>query len=169
LVPAGTGFHVHQESEVRIHPNALEEIQITQDGLFVVPDNQTENEYQPNMALDGLMPLIFLNGEHFSFDSGADATILYRPYYLAHKDDIEKNYTKGKFSFGGAGGHAEFEGYSVDVTFVILDKEAQLKNIRLLTENIKEKDYLYGNIGQDVIEQFNKMTLNFRQMFIRFD
>ena len=27
LVPAGTGFHIHQESEVRIHPNALEELQ----------------------------------------------------------------------------------------------------------------------------------------------
>ena len=27
LVPAGTGFHTHQDSEVRIHPNALEELQ----------------------------------------------------------------------------------------------------------------------------------------------
>lgn len=149
--------------------NALEEIQITQDGLFIVPDNQTENEYQPNMALDGLMPLIFLNGKHYSFDSGAGETILYRPYYLAHKDDIEKNYTKKKVRFGGAGGHAKFKGYSVDATFSILDKEVQLKNIQLLTENIEENDYLYGNIGQDVIKQFNKMTLNFRQMFIRFD
>src|SRR5262249_12781375 len=26
LVPAGTGFHSHQDSEVRIHPKALEEI-----------------------------------------------------------------------------------------------------------------------------------------------
>ena len=27
LVPAGTGFHLHQDSEVRIRPEALEELQ----------------------------------------------------------------------------------------------------------------------------------------------
>jgi DNA-directed RNA polymerase subunit beta' len=29
LIPAGTGFHVHQDSEVRINPKALEELGIT--------------------------------------------------------------------------------------------------------------------------------------------
>jgi predicted aspartyl protease len=149
--------------------NALEEIQITQDGFFIVPDKQTVNNYGPNMALDGLTPLIFVNGMHFSFDSGASTTILYRPYYLTYKNEIAENHQLSKITFGGAGGDKEFDGYSIDVTFDILDKEVNLKNVLLIIENIKEKDYLNGNIGQDVIGQFNKMTLSFNQMFIRFD
>jgi DNA-directed RNA polymerase subunit beta' len=33
LVPAGTGFHVHQDSEVRIHPEALEAMRATAHGV----------------------------------------------------------------------------------------------------------------------------------------
>lgn len=149
--------------------NALEEIQITQDGFFIVPDKQTVNNYSSNMALDGLTPLIFMSGKHFSFDSGAATTILYRPYYLTYKDEITEKYQLSKITFGGVGGNKNFDGYTIDVTFDIIDKEVNLNNIPLIIENIQEKDYLNGNIGQDVIGQFNKMTLNFNQMFIRFD
>ena len=34
LVPAGTGFHTHQESEVRIHTEALEELQAKKDRIL---------------------------------------------------------------------------------------------------------------------------------------
>lgn len=149
--------------------NALEEIQITQDGYFIVPDKSTPTNNEPNMALDGLTPLIAINGNHYAFDSGATNTMLYKPYYLSNKSDIEENFQPSKIAFGGAGGQAEFDGYTIDVTFDILDKKVHLKNIQLLTENIKEDNHLFGNIGQDVIRQFDKMTLNFKDMFIRFD
>jgi predicted aspartyl protease len=149
--------------------SALEEIQITNDGIFIVPLKETLNMNVSNMALDGLTPLIYINDKHFSFDSGAATTLLYRPYYLENKSEIEKNYAKAKINFGGAGGLKEFDGYSVDVTFLIVDKEVQLKEVQLLSDDIKENNSLYGNIGQDVIRQFNRVTLNFKQMFIRFD
>jgi hypothetical protein len=34
MVPAGTGFHMHQEAEVRIHPEALDHLR---DGMTVPP------------------------------------------------------------------------------------------------------------------------------------
>ncbi|RTZ49457.1 hypothetical protein EJ377_02110 [Chryseobacterium arthrosphaerae] len=69
---------------------------------------------------------------------------------------------------GGAGGKAEYDGFKVNHTFHILGKEIPLKDISLLKSKIN-KENVYGNMGQDVIRQFNTMTLNFDQMFIKFD
>jgi hypothetical protein len=63
----------------------------------------------------------------------------------------------------------EFSGYSISYEFEILDKKAKLENVKLLKEKIKEDEKVYGNIGQDLITQFQKMTLNFERMFIKFD
>jgi len=34
LVPAGTGFHMHQDAEVRIKPEALEELQAEKERIL---------------------------------------------------------------------------------------------------------------------------------------
>lgn len=148
---------------------ALEEIQITQDGNFIVPLENSTFPENSNMAMDGLTPLIYLNHKHFTFDTGADNTMFYEIFYQENRAEIEKQYQSEKISFGGAGGKSEFEGYKIDYTFYVGDKEVNLKNISLLKEKIKEDETVYGNIGQDLIQQFNSMTLNFDQMFIRFE
>jgi len=71
--------------------------------------------------------------------------------------------------FGGASGGKEFDGFVVSETFNILGKEVTLENIQLLKEKVNETETVYGNIGQDLIRQFNKMTINFSHMFIKFD
>lgn len=49
-------------------------------------------------------------------------------------------------------------------------KDILLKKIDVLTADEDEKwKQLYGNLGQDLIGQFDKMTINFDQMFVRFD
>lgn len=148
---------------------ALQEIQLTQDGYFIVLKEETQINEQPNMAMDGLTPLIYIDGKHYSFDTGADNSMFYHTYYLENQTEIDQKYTPTKFSFGGAAGHKEFEGFLISKDLDILGKKAQLTEIQLLKEKIKENENVYGNIGQDVIKQFNKMTLNFNKMFIRFD
>lgn len=148
---------------------ALREIQITQDDYFIVPREKTKIKHQPNMAMNGLTPLIYIDGRHFTFDTGADATMLYHSYYIENQNEIDSNYQPAKISFGGAGGKKEFDGYIICQNFNVLDKEITLKNIHLLKEKIKNNETVYGNIGQDLIKQFNKMTLNFDYMFIKFD
>lgn len=64
---------------------------------------------------------------------------------------------------------AEFDGYVISQTFTIGEKEVSLDNINLLTEKISESETVYGNIGQDIIQQFDTMILNFNQMFIQFE
>jgi hypothetical protein len=148
---------------------ALREIQITRDGYFIVPKEETKNSFESNMAMDGLTPLIYINQRHFTFDTGADRTLFYHSYYIENQKEIDKNYKPEKISFGGAAGRKEFDGYVISVNINILDKEITLKDIQLLKEKIKDSETVYGNIGQDLIKQFHKMTMNFDRMFIKFD
>ncbi|MBK7029184.1 MAG: retropepsin-like domain-containing protein [Bacteroidales bacterium] len=148
---------------------ALREIQIGRDGYFVVPKEETEITSQSNMAMNGLTPLIYIDGMHFTFDTGADQTILYNMYYKENKEEIEGSYKSEKVSLAGAGGAKEFDGYIISKDFHVMDKTISLTDIQLLKDKIKEDETVYGNIGQDLIKQFPKMTLNFDRMFIRFD
>lgn len=147
---------------------ALKEVQLTQDDYFIVPEKETTINSSSNMAIDGLSPLIFIDGKHFSFDTGADHTILYAPFYLENKKNMDAKYQLTKIGMGGAGGKIEHDGFKIDHTFHILGKPILLKNISVLKTKIN-KETVYGNIGQDVIKQFKKMTLNFDHMFIKFD
>ena len=148
---------------------ALKEIQITKDDDFIVPKERSAFSGSSNMAMNGLTPLIYIDGMHFTFDTGADNTMLYHSFYLENHDEITKHYQPEKISFGGAGGKVEFDGYVIRHTFSILGKDAVLEDIQVLKEKIKKDEKVYGNIGQDLIQQFNTMTLNFDQMFIKFE
>jgi DNA-directed RNA polymerase subunit beta' len=57
LVPAGTGFYIHQDSEVRIHPNALEEIQAEKERIRAnrMSILSEAAEHQPSI-LDKVVP-----------------------------------------------------------------------------------------------------------------
>jgi len=149
--------------------NALREIQLTKDGYFIVPETETKIAWFSNMALDGLTPMIFMNDMHFSFDSGASESILYNAFYTKHQNEIDGKYPPVEFGLGGAAGNKKFSGFSISYSFDILDKRVDLENLRVVKDKIKNDETVYGNIGQDVINQFDKMTLNFDQMFIKFD
>lgn len=149
--------------------SAMKEVQITRDGYFIVPQTETQIFEDSNMALNGLTPLIYIDGKHYTFDTGADSTMLYYPYYIENRMEIDKNHQIEHIIFGGAGGHKQFDGFKIDVAFNVLGKEVILNNINLLKEPIDDEQKVYGNIGQDIIQKFDKMTLNFNKMFIKFD
>ena len=148
---------------------ALNEIQLTKDGRMIIPAIETTWNESSNMAMNGLTPLISINNKHFSFDTGAVKTMLYSAYYLENKEEIEQNYSSAKISFGGANGMAEFDGFLIDYTFDIGGKEVHLHNVDLLKDKIKENESCYGNIGQDLIQEFDTMIMNFNRMFIKFE
>lgn len=148
---------------------AFKEIQITKKGEFIVPDKTTDLSLR-NMALDFLTPVIQLNGESYSFDSGADATMLYSPYFEKYKTDITGNYEEVDYQFGGVGGAITKKGYSIPFKTELCGKQINLKDVVVLTENHKgSENYYYGNIGQDLIKKYDKMILNFQHMYIGFE
>lgn len=147
---------------------ALREVQVTQDGYFIVPEKETDIHTASNMAINGLSPLIQIDGRHFTFDTGADHTILYRSFFLEQQPQLIRSWKPVKIGLGGAGGKKQYEGYKINHTFSILGRKVQLDSVSLLKEPIGNET-VYGNIGQDLIRKFKKMTLNFDRMFIKFD
>lgn len=149
---------------------ALREIQITQDGHFIVTASQSEYIGESNLAMDNLQPIILLDGKHFSFDTGATKSMLYYKYFKENKLHLEENYPKSQTQFGGAGGSQSFESYNINFSMKVNDKELTLNQIDVLTADTEKKwKQFYGNLGQDLISQFDKMTINFDRMFIKFD
>lgn len=149
--------------------HALREIQISQDDYFIVPKNPSAAHVPSNMALDGLDPLIYIDGMHFMFDTGADETTFYHAFYEKYKTQIDHTYTQDTLTMSGAGGYKQFIGYTISHTFDFQGRKLTLDNVQVLIDKIKDEENVYGNIGQDLIRQFDVMTLNFEQMFIRFD
>lgn len=149
--------------------NALHEIEITEEGFFIVPKEETVNRFPSNMALDELTPIIHIDGKNYSFDTGADQSMLYPNYYEENRDTINKLYKPVKIRMGGAGGIKELDGFTISKTFQIQGKQVSLAHLQLIKEDTVNHQGIYGNIGQDFIKKFSKMTLNFHQMFILFN
>jgi tetratricopeptide (TPR) repeat protein len=130
---------------------------------------------EPNMALQGLTPIVA--GFHrdkrliFVFDTGAVSSDLYPPFFKSNEAEITSNQTPQKVKVGGAGGFKEMTAYRLaEVQLNIGGKTVRLKNARIFNEQSNENSrYYYGNLGQDLIKQFDKMTLDFRNMQIRFE
>lgn len=149
---------------------AFKEIQITKDGHFIVPEIETKYDGESNLALDNLQPIVRLDGRHFSLDTGAMNSMLYYKYFEENKKFVEEYLEKSTVQLGGAGGATVFESYKIDFPMEVDGKSIFLKKIDILTADKDEKwKQLYGNLGQDLIGQFDKMTINFDQMFVKFD
>jgi hypothetical protein len=148
---------------------AMKEVQITRSGEFIVPAERSATT-DPNMALDFLTPVIRIGDEHYTFDSGASNTILYRNYYDKHRKAIDKRNKEKTIQYGGAGGNISRLGYEISWCPVVSGKKVEIKNVMVFKDILRERETdFYGNIGQDLIGKFEKMTLNFDEMFIRFE
>lgn len=148
---------------------AMGEIQITKADEFIIPHRVTPKNGQ-EMALDFLIPVIKMGDEHYTFDTGAVGTSLHTKYFEKHKAEITSKYKLSDIEFGGAGGMTTVKGYVINFMPTINGKTITIDNVQLLTEDTGKGDkFFYGNIGQDLIKQFDKMTISFRGMFIRFD
>jgi predicted aspartyl protease len=147
---------------------AMKEIQLTKKGEFIVPKQKSSYSRQ-NMAINFLNPIIWLDGENYTFDSGANSTTLYDTYFAKYKKDIEPLYKETDLSIGGAGGSVTKKGYVITFKTKINDKPVVMDSIELFKEPLTDENYFVGNIGQDLIKKFDKLTINFESMFIRFD
>ncbi len=128
-----------------------------------------------NMCLESLKPLIegVYNNQKmiFTFDSGAQTSTFYPRFFEANKPQILKQAASKKIKLGGAGGYKELNAYFLkDLNLTIAGKTAKFGGTEIITESVNEesKDF-YGNLGQDLIKQFEKMTLDFRAMRLIFE
>jgi len=141
----------------------LKEIQILRNDELIVPKRASSSALK-NMALEFLTPIYQINDEYYTFDTGATNTMLYRKYLEKHKNEILEENLLQDLKFGGAGGAVTKKGYKINFRTVISGKTIDLKNVEVFSNYINDsKDHFYGNIGQDLIKEFDKMTINFRR------
>ena len=152
---------------------AIGSVTISRDDVLTT--NRVEGSTsEPNMALEELKPLVqaTIGGVKMIFllDSGAVSSTFYPAFFKAREKEIVKNATRRKIRLGGAGGSKEVQAYFVkDLEMIIGGKTARLAKAEVITEAINDDSReFYGNLGQDIIKQFDKMTVDLKNMQLVF-
>lgn len=101
----------------------------------------------------------------FGLDTGASDTDLF-VRYLERFHSESRTWKKGKETSAGAGGTVKQKIYiQPEVKIGIGDKVVTLKKIAIYrTGTGTDREYLYGNLGQDVVANFESFTLDFSAM-----
>lgn len=103
------------------------------------------------------------------FDTGATGTELYSRYFDKYRAEILRTGTRETIQAGGAGGIIDREVYIIPrVSLRIGDKVAVLDNVAVHTRPPFAGLKYYGNLGQDDIQQFREMDLDFDNMSLGF-
>jgi predicted aspartyl protease len=150
----------------------LQEIRINKSGL-VIPQTAVDRNIR-NFGVDELLPVITVayntDTLAFTFDTGAQFTFLNEPFYRDYKKLIDSAAKSYDMQIGGAGGVTKTKAYRVpQIEINVAGQTALLKDVSVKTTSNTPKDKLYyGNFGQDIMNQFKEMVINFRYMFVDF-
>lgn len=153
---------------------ALGAVTLTREGDLVADPRPAAAEGEPSLCLLGLEPLVRVkvgpDALHFGLDTGAQGTSLFPPFHARYRTDVEARGTAQAVSVGGAGGSRQVSAYLYGpVALEVGGKTATLERVTVLREQTHERTrFAYGDIGQSFIRQFEAMTLDFRNMQIRF-
>jgi len=151
---------------------ALGEVVFGADGTIEIPETPADGG-TANLALAGLK-LLTLVGHRNSrficqFDTGADATDFYAPFFKAHEADVTQVGTLTTLRSTGVGGTREFDGYRLPrLEVTVAGRALTLLDVDVYAAPVREEEYLHCNIGQDVLRQVNGYRLNFRSMTLTF-
>lgn len=148
----------------------LQEIQWYSNGDLTIPLTPAQSDLH-NFALDGLDPVLALISDNdtlgFHFDSGASSSVMYAAYFSKYKSTILQQAFKRTQTFGGAGGTRQKESYVLPSVHLTLDKHpVTVDSVTVFQNRITAGEKFYGNIGQDFMRQFSKMTIDFRYMYV---
>lgn len=157
------GFPViEQLQEIRINKNAL-----------TIPQTAVDRNIR-NFGVDELLPVISVayntDTLPFTFDTGAQFTFLNEPFYRDYKKLIDTAAKSFDMQIGGAGGITRTKAFRLpQIEINVAGQPALLKDVSIKTTSTTPKDKLYyGNFGQDIMNQFKEMVINFRYMYVDF-
>ncbi len=123
---------------------------------------------EPNLYLEERTPLVAATTDGktllFTLDSGATQSVLFASYYKMHRADFSgKPVPQDSTGAGGTRSNLAFYKESLELKFG--GKIAHLSHVPVYTEKLGTgHDFFYGNLGQDVLRQFDRYTLDFRNM-----
>jgi predicted aspartyl protease len=151
----------------------LGEIRMNKAGYIDVPKIPVHQPYA-NLGLDELTPVVNVKTNSiflpYTFDTGAELIVLNKCYYALFKNEIDSIGKPAEIALGGAAGVTKLEGFKLPLWQSLINGlPVKLKEIDVKTVSTTDRDeFYYGNIGQDVIQQFSEMTINFKSMYLSF-
>jgi predicted aspartyl protease len=147
-------------------------ITIEKEKLIFEKDNSYESK-EKNFFVDQLRAIVMVKfqGKTFpyNFDSGANTSEFNRSFYNAYKTYVDQNGIEETSTAAGAGGRA------ITTKVVVLKDqtiEIDTTPIKLNKMDIDRTSYgiygevNYGNIGQDIIGQFQKVIISFDKNYL---
>lgn len=149
--------------------NAIGQVQLVNQEEFIISLSDPKDT-PANLALDFLTPLVEVIEKEeiltFTFDTGANTTSLYAPYFELHSERILETSIQDTVHIGGAGGLMSIPVYLHPFTAQIRNSHFNLDSAPVYEHNIKPYPGIHGNLGQDILSQFDTLTLDFNQMLL---
>jgi hypothetical protein len=128
------------------------------------------NPSRANLFLDaGKRPVVKISfqGQDVwtALDTGAMNTDVYAPFAKRFADYLKQNGNPGHTEIRGMGGADTFD--SIDVPALQLqlaERDVVLRPARILTKRSERRDWIFANVGKDLLTQTSGFTLDFRAM-----
>lgn len=147
--------------------NALEKVALIKDQRLIILPAELKPRKE-NMAFDLLTPLVEVvqDGKSlvFTFDTGASTTALYEDYLKLNEGFIRERGIRDSINLGGAGGSVRIPVYKAPFSGKVGDARFHLKSANIHIQSRTENPGIYGNLGQDILQQFDTLSLDFRNM-----
>jgi hypothetical protein len=147
----------------------LRQFSLTRDGKVEIPTRPGPRR-GADLCLDGLNPLVqataFGKPGTYSFDTGADSTDLWPAFFRDHETEIRAKGSEADVRIQGVGEGRTVPAWRVpSLTLTLGGKEVRLNSPRILTQPVTNRSRtLHGNLGQDLVRQFERVTINFEKM-----
>lgn len=149
---------------------AMGEIRFRRDDVVEIPSRPPVRKLG-NLALDDLDPLVQIRygGDDLvcRLDTGADKTVFYEPFFQRYRERLESMGRKVTVTTGGVGGFEELPALQLPrVALTIAASGTNPRDVDVYTRPIRarERNYLYCNVGLDVLHEFSAYVINFRDM-----
>lgn len=153
---------------------SLKEVTFFHMNALSIPMESHTSRFQ-NLCYDDLTPVIsgFYQGKRYAFclDTGAGRSVLYLPFYRAYKEQLKAQYPLRLNRQQGLGGFRDIPAHLMNnAVLSFAGKDAVFFDLPVLTDvTTDDSQYFYGNIGRDLLNQFDTMTMNFSSMFVQFE
>jgi hypothetical protein len=149
---------------------AMQEVRFRRDGVIEIP-NRPQSRHSRNLALDNLDPLVRVRYRKDDLvcrlDTGAGQSTFYQPFYERYREQIESFGKHTTVQVGGIGGLQEMPAFRLrKIGLSLAGAGGTLRDVDVYTRPIRPppENYLYCNLGLDVLQSFRAYVINFRDM-----
>ncbi len=155
---------------------ACRRVSISKDGRFFIPAEVAEAETaEQNLCFDDMMPLLNIvykdQPMSFVFDTGGRKSQFWSKFLQSQEAEIKSSARLEMTDFGGAGGRREIPAYILkELPVNVFGKNVRFRKAQILAEPFNDLNRnFFGNIGQDFMMQFDKITIDFAPSNITFE